>query len=440
MKAFELAASQPWAILPEMLTTIISVAARETDFEAVSAKLGHPLENTYQTELRDGIAILPISGPVMRYANLFSKVSGATSIEILATDFNQALKNTDVKAIVLSIDSPGGTVAGVNEFSEMIYAARGRKPIISYVSGIGASAAYWIASAADEIVIDATASVGSIGVISVQTDETERKAKEGIKEIQIVSSLSPRKRPDISTEEGRADMQSMVDSIAQVFFKAVARNRNVSADTVLSDFGQGGLLVGASAVSAGLADRIGSLENVIAGLSGTLKRGNVMTEKLKSETQEMTMEMFVQRYPAMANSLRMEGAESERKRIQSVEEQLIPGHESLINSLKSDGKTTGAEAAIKVLAAEKEQRMNVLQNLRADAPLPVPQPAVALFDNSQEKEEMHLPLDEKCKATWQLSSTLRAEFGTLDSYVAYTKAYENGQVKVLRNQTNGVFA
>src|SRR5439155_208102 len=126
-------------------------------------------------------------------------------------------------------------------------------------------------SAADEIVIDATASVGSIGVISVQTDETERKAKEGIKEIQIVSSLSPRKRPDISTEEGRADMQSMVDSIAQVFFKAVARNRNVSADTVLSDFGQGGLLVGTSAVSVGLADRIGSLENVIAGLSGTLK-------------------------------------------------------------------------------------------------------------------------------------------------------------------------
>lgn len=58
-------------------------------------------------------------------------MSGATSIAVLATDFNEALNNPAVNAIVLEIDSPGGTVAGINELAEMIYAARKQKPIIA---------------------------------------------------------------------------------------------------------------------------------------------------------------------------------------------------------------------------------------------------------------------------------------------------------------------
>lgn len=436
MKALEMAATQPWAILPAMLETILSIAARETDPEAVAAKLGRPLENTYQAELRDGLAILPVTGPVMRYANLFSKVSGATSIDVLATDFNEALKNPDVKAIVLNIDSPGGTVAGVNEFAEMIYAARGQKPIVAYVSGLGASAAYWLASAADEIVIDATASVGSIGVVSVQTDDTERKAKAGIKEIQIVSSLSPRKRPDVSTDEGRADVQQMVDNIASVFFQTVARNRGVTTDTVLSDFGQGGLLVGVDAVQAGLADRIGSLEKLIAGFSGIQKRGVTMTNQLKSESPDISAEMIAQQYPAIAEAFRLEGAMQERDRIKAVEEQLIPGHEALIQTLKFDGKTSGSEAAVKVLAAEKQSRTNMLANLKADAPQAMPMPAVPHIEKKESTfpyDEEELPEDEKLAAQWRKDSQVRAEFGgNKDAFMAFMKAQSNGQVRILQ--------
>lgn len=432
MKAFELAIGQPWAILPEMLSTILSIAARETNPEAVAAKLGRPLENSYNTELRDGVAILPVTGPVMRYANLFSKVSGATSIDVLATDFNQAIANPDVKAIVLNIDSPGGTVAGVNEFADMIYAARGKKPIISYVSGMGASAAYWLASSADEIVIDATASVGSIGVVSVQNDDTERKAKAGIKEIQIVSSLSPRKRPDLSTDEGRADVQAMVDSIAKVFFQTVARNRSVTTDTVLTDYGQGGLLVGADAVNAGMADRVGSLEQVIAGLSGALKRGKIMTEQLKSEAQDMTLDRVVQQYPAIAESLRLEGAARECARIQSVEEQLISGHETLIQALKFDGKTSGAEAAVKVLAAEKGMRSKMMANLKADAPSLVPMPGIHQAEKQEPTSpDEQLPDEERYEAQWRKDAQVRTEFISKDAFMAYMKAQANGQVRLL---------
>lgn len=420
MKALALATAQPWAILPDMLTTILQIAAREIDPEAVAAKLGRPLENSCQTELRDGVAILPVTGALMRYANLLSKVSGATSIDMLATDFNQAFDNPDVKAIVLNIDSPGGTVAGVNEFAEMIYSARGKKPIVAYVSGMGASAAYWIASAADEIVLDATASVGSIGVVSVQMDDTERKAKAGLKEIQIVSSLSPRKRPDMTTDAGRADIQVMVDSIAHVFFNAVARNRRVTAENLLSDFGQGGLLVGVDAVRVGAADRMGSLEQVITQLS---QRRIFMTEK-----NNLTLDTVVQQFPAIADSLRLQGAACERERIKAVEDQLIPGHEALIAALKFDGKSSSAEAALKILAAEKEQRAILLQNIRSDSPSPLP-PLAEL----KEKEEEQLPLEEKCQNQWQRSAALRAEFGSLEAYLAYSKACSNGQVKILRH-------
>lgn len=435
MKALEMAVTQPWAILPATLATILSIAARETDPEAVAAKLGRPLENTYQTEIRDGVAILPVSGPIMRYANLFNKVSGATSIDVLALDFNKALTNPDVKAIVLNVDSPGGTVAGVNELAEMIYAARGQKPIVAYVSGLGASAAYWLATAADEIVMDATASVGSIGVVSVQTDDTERKAKAGIKEIQIVSSLSPRKRPDLATDEGRADIQQMVDNIAKVFFQAVARNRGVTTDTVLSDFGQGGLLVGSNAVLAGMADRIGSFEQTIAGLSGMQKKGVTMTSQLKNELLDISTEMIVEQYPAIAEAFRIEGAAQERERIKAVEEQLIPGHESLIKSLKFDGKTTGAEAAIKVLAAEKQARVNMLANLKADTPQAVPMPAPTHIERQESipLNEEELPEEEKLDVKWRKDAQVRAEFGgSKEAFMAFMKAQSNGQVKILR--------
>lgn len=432
MKALEIASTQPWAILPVMLETIVSIASRETDPEAVAAKLGRPLENTYKTEIRDGVAILPITGPVMRYANLFSKVSGATSIDVLATDFNEALNNPNVKAIVLEIDSPGGTVSGVNELAEMVYAARGKKPITAYVSGMGASAAYWLACAADEIALDATASVGSIGVVSVQTDDTERKAKAGIKDIQIVSSVSPRKRPDLGTEEGRADVQALVDSMANVFVNTVARNRGVSIDTVLTDFGQGGLLVGADAIKAGMAERIGSLESVIAGLSG-LTKGVTMTNPLKSEAPELSAEIIAAQYPTIAEGFRLEGATRERERIRAVEEQLIPGHEALIQSLKFDGKTTSAEAAVQILAAIKQANNSMLANLKADAPQVIPMPAVSHADKTESAiAEDELPEDEKHEAAWRKDAKLRAEFGSKEAYFAFMKAQSKGQIRILQ--------
>src|SRR5690606_27205285 len=134
-RAFELAASRPWLMLPDALDGLMAIADRQGDPEALEARLGRQLENTRAVTVRNGVAIIPVVGPIMRYANLFTRISGATSTQELATDFQTALDDPKVKAIVFNVDSPGGEANGINELSDMIHAARGKKPIKAYGGG-----------------------------------------------------------------------------------------------------------------------------------------------------------------------------------------------------------------------------------------------------------------------------------------------------------------
>lgn len=253
-----------WAIVPEHLERILAIAQRKSsDLESVKAILadkGRRLENTRNVRMRDGVAIIQMVGPVFRYANLFTAISGATSLEALATDFQTALNSSDVKAIVLEIDSPGGEASGISEFSKLIYEARGKKPVVAYASDYCASAAYWVGSAAERLVCADTAFLGSIGVVA-----TFRK-RQNDNSIEIVSTQSPHKRPNVETEEGKELWQTYIDKTANIFIRSVAKYRGVSEDTVLSKFGKGGLLIGEDAVAAGMADEVGMLEGVIATL------------------------------------------------------------------------------------------------------------------------------------------------------------------------------
>jgi signal peptide peptidase SppA len=265
LRAFKAACSTLWATTPEHLQLILDVASREhlPDFEAVAAKQARRLTGAEQAGERNGVAIILVEGTIFRYANFFTDFSGGATVESLAQDFNAALDNPKVSAILLNIDSPGGEANGINEFAQMIFSARSRKPVIAYVGGMGASAAYWIASAAHEIVADKTAIVGSIGVVATVPNPDAR----GAKEIQVVSSQSPRKRPNPNTESGRAQLQATIDDLAEVFIDSVARNRETTADDVETNFGRGGVFVGQKAVEAGLADRLGSFEETLSGLA-----------------------------------------------------------------------------------------------------------------------------------------------------------------------------
>lgn len=263
--AFTIAAGMIWAIEPDSLRTLLQVAAREGDVSALATRAGRPMDGAPRVDLRGDTAIIPVRGPIFRHAGLMTEVCGATATATLARDFQTALDNPAVKTILLDIDSPGGEATGIHEFANQVYAARSRKTVKAYVGGMGASAAYWIASAASQIVVDETAMLGSIGVVSTYTDTRQREEKAGMRRVEIVSSTSPNKRLDPTSEKGRASIQAVVDQLADVFIGDVARNRGVSRERVVNGFGKGGLLVGADAVRAGMANGLGSLEGLVRG-------------------------------------------------------------------------------------------------------------------------------------------------------------------------------
>lgn len=247
----------PWAIQESELHKVVAIATRSGEIEALRAKHGVPMNNKRKTEIRNGIAIVPVTGSIFRYANMFTEISGGTSTQMLALDINEAINNKDVRGILLDIDSGGGQANGISELSQMIFNARSSKPIKAYIGGSGASAAYWIGSAASEVIINDTGVAGSIGAMLSFEDDTEKKEAEGVKEVKIISSVSPLKNSD-------SELQALVDSLGQIFVENVARNRTTTTENVVKNYGQGGLFVGRDAVTAGLADRVGTFEDVLS--------------------------------------------------------------------------------------------------------------------------------------------------------------------------------
>jgi ClpP class serine protease len=268
VRAFDFAASQPWVIREESLTVILDIAQRDhvADFEAVAAKQARAVDQGGLMSMRGSTAVINITGPIFRHANLFTEISGATSIESLALAFEKARSNPAVRAILLNIDSPGGEVSGTGEFAAQIKAARGEKKIIAYAGDQMASGAYWLASSAEEIVLFDTASAGSIGVVATYGVRAPQDGSRGVKEYQFVSSRAPKKRPDLSSDDGRAVIQAGVDDLEAEMVRAIASNRGVTAEKVTADFGQGGMMIASKAIAAGMADRVGSFEGVLAEL------------------------------------------------------------------------------------------------------------------------------------------------------------------------------
>lgn len=402
-----------WAITEDALQNILAIAQRSNlTPESVAAALGRPLENAYYVDVRDGVATIPIRGPMFRYANLFTMISGATSYELVARDFTTALEDPSVRAILFDIDSPGGEVNGVQELAALVYAARDRKPMLSFVSGTGASAAYWLASAPGKIIAGETAVLGSIGAVATFVDERDRDSKKGVRRIQIVSTQSPRKRLDPMTDEGRAEVQTILDDLAAVFVAAVARNRGVDAATVLAQYGAGGVFVGAAAVKAGLADRLGTFEDVHRELAQggqsasplrlTLSGGSPMPkdtpdvradasddddaerkdeeqpqgaspDEEESEDEESDEDGsakaradFAATYPQHVAAWRAEGAQAERDRLNGIDALAAPGREALIAECKNDPACTPEAAAHRILTVEESPARKRLAALHAD--------------------------------------------------------------------------
>lgn len=159
------------------------------------------------------------------------------------------------------------------------------------------------------------------------------------------------------------------------------------------------------------------------------------SEQLTAQVATLTAQ--VAQHQAELAAAKAEGASAERARIQAVEAAALPGHEALIASLKFDGKTTGGDAALAVMKAEREMRARAGANLAADAPKPAAPAAAPAVEapKSDPMADTSKSLEERCKAKWDTDAATRAEFASLADFTALARAEERGGVRILGKRT-----
>ncbi|MBF0424670.1 MAG: S49 family peptidase [Magnetococcales bacterium] len=258
-------------VSPTRLEAILSVIGGRIGIEAAGfvPDVPSPAAPDGLIVTPNGIALVPIHGTLAKRVGAVETASGLTSYAVVEEMIMDAATDPAVKAILLDIDSPGGEVGGVFELAAMIREARQGKPVWA-VADDAFSAAYLLASAAERIYLPQTAGVGSVGVIAVHVDESQRDAQEGRRYTTVFAGA---RKNDFSSHEplsgdARNRLQAEVDRLYGMFVATVAANRNISEEAIRAT--EASIYFGANALVAGLADRVGTLRDALAELSAAI--------------------------------------------------------------------------------------------------------------------------------------------------------------------------
>lgn len=255
-----------WGLPVETLSLLVQGVMNWPDMEWAAAFGRQPAPAS-----RAGtIAVIPVHGMLEARASILDEYFGVTSLEAIRAAFRDAMGDPNVKAIVLDIDSPGGSVAGVTELANEIRAARGQgKAIVAHANTLAASAAYWIGSQAEELVVSPSGSVGSVGVVAVHQDFSRALDAEGITTTLIHSGeFKTEANPfEPLSDEAKAHLQERSDTHYQQFLADVAKGRGTTVENVRSTYGKGRLVLARQALASGVVDRIEPFDATLARMS-----------------------------------------------------------------------------------------------------------------------------------------------------------------------------
>lgn len=297
-------AAEAWAIQREKLDAITSFLLLKADGGSVPPEEVARVTNKRAAavvEAPGSVAVIPVYGVLAQRMDMMMEISGGTSYQGLQAAIHAALANEGVKAVVLDIDSPGGAVPGAEELAAEIRAVRGgEKPIIAQVNSLAASAGYWVASAADEIVVTPSGRGGSIGVYTAHDDVSEYLRQKGIKRTYV--SAGKYKTEGNETEplgdEARAYIQGLIDESHGRFVNAVAEGRGVTRSRVLDGYGQGRIFGAAGLVERGMADRIATLDETLARFGAAAAPAVVQQMKIVNQARADDARLLVERMRA----------------------------------------------------------------------------------------------------------------------------------------------
>ena len=261
------------ALWSEKLSAVLAMRqltiTEDVDVEAAINRAATRFKN-----VKGQVVVVPLYGFISHKPTVYSALGWETSSETFVGWLEELVSNSDVGAIVIDVDSPGGTVAGLSSASERIYNMRGTKPIVAVSSDLNASAAYFLSSSADEVVADPDSLTGSIGTIAIHASYEKLLEANGV-DVTIIKAGKYKDEGNpyqALTEEAKENYQSMVDGYYETFVAAVARNRNMTPAKVKSQFGQGRVLSALEAKNVGMVDRVATVRDVVAGVRRRAKR------------------------------------------------------------------------------------------------------------------------------------------------------------------------
>lgn len=289
----------PWAVREEALPSIAAFLRGATP--AALAEHRDQVEQADEAragrgcQLHGGVAVISLRGLIMPGASLLSLLMGGGGLQVFRSQLHEAVTSDEVASILIDVDSPGGYLDLVPETAAEIRAARDVKQVVAVANTSAASAAYWLASQASEVVVTPSGQVGSIGIFTIHSDWSEYDKKLGVKTTLIkAGKYKAEANPyEPLSEEAEAYLQERVEESHTMFLADVAKGRGVTPKSVGSEFGEGRMVRAKDAVKRGMADRVDTFEGALTklarsgGRSAGGRKGLQLMEHITSVTTDV---------------------------------------------------------------------------------------------------------------------------------------------------------
>lgn len=259
----------PWLIhKPHFLEMADQLRNYRSGFGDGFDKFMEDVEPEY--DVVSGIAIVKIKGTLSKGRSWWQYFYGGANYGSIERDIRHAVADGNIQGIILDIDSPGGVCNGCFELADVIRELRAKKPIVTFANGLMCSAALCLGTAAGKVVVTKGTCSGSLGVILARWDYSKLNEEIGVQVNYITSGEAKADLyPDAPmSDPERERLQGEVNSLFQIFLQSVADGRGVDPEKLRASAGDARVFIGQEAVAAGLADRVGTLPDVLAELTG----------------------------------------------------------------------------------------------------------------------------------------------------------------------------
>ena len=271
----DLFASDLWLMDPQHFKNFTAIAA--ATFRAGPSREANP--RTSEPQRQKAVGLIRVHGALEARPTVLGKWLGMSSYEAIGQQFDALMADESVASIIMDVSSPGGMAYGAQELADKIFQARGKKPVVAVANPMAASGAYWLATAAERLVVTPSGDVGSVGVITEHVDVSAKLEKMGEKVTVVRSQKSPYKGENYGVEpisdEARANIQARADMIYNQFVGDLSRFRGVTVDYINEHFGKGRIVDAKTAMRVGMVDRIDTFEGIVSKvLSGRVRFGS----------------------------------------------------------------------------------------------------------------------------------------------------------------------